>query len=229
MSPRVVQQGSSSDVVIAYHMGEPLDQMLAASFPDATIFNETGITYHDPNEVSPPPQAGRLILVGWSAGCQAIRVQLQRGVVPAAIIACDGIHGSYDVWKRYVEMARSGQVVMAITHSQVPGVQFPSTTEMAERLTGFVLDKFGPPSNPAVHSVGKLIVYSAEGNDAEAHKAQVRVVFPIAASAVMTALNTGEVPTGDSEFAPTGAQILALLAGVALGAATISIASSRKP
>src|SRR5262245_53630504 len=112
---RIVQPGKGDvrDVVLVYHLSSAVDAALRAAAPSACIGNETGPAFKGfysgtgPGRIAPLADAledlrrrigrfnvGRIIVVGYSEGCQASRTHLRAGADPDAIVAADGTHAS---------------------------------------------------------------------------------------------------------------------------------------
>lgn len=100
-------------------------------------------------------ELGRLVLVGFSEGCQAVRAWLAAGEVPSAAIAIDGIHGTKPApsavqvapWRSFFGRARAGERFGAVTATRIPTVKYLPTAVMLPIVTGFqpapLLDKEG--------------------------------------------------------------------------------------
>lgn len=94
--------------------------------------------------------ASAVVLVGWSAGCQAVREQLRAGAAPDAVVCLDGVAGSVPPteaqiapWRPLVARARAGEACFVLSHTAMgyterlpPAQRFESTTHMAALVTG---------------------------------------------------------------------------------------------
>lgn len=140
----------------------------------------------------------KVVLVGFSEGCQAPRAQLSDGAVPDAILAVDGIHGHYPTpdaareltpWSRYFDRARAGSSVMTATHTMIPTEPtFTMGQHMLQKLTGTELAPGPDPAHPNVYRDGALTIWSYPGTDAKAHEHQAQVVLPLRLRDVLVAL-----------------------------------------
>ncbi len=134
-----------------------------------------------------------VVLIGWSAGCQAPRELLRAGAAPDAILALDGISGAVpptaaqlDPWKAFAGRARAGEALFVLAHTAMgyterlpPGQRYESTTHMAAAITGTAGDT--PAPTGALSPVeGDLYVcaYPSADIDGAAHIRQQRQVMP---------------------------------------------------
>jgi hypothetical protein len=134
-----------------------------------------------------------VILIGWSAGCQALREQLRAGARPDVVLALDGISGSVppthdqlEPWRALVARARADECCAVIAHTAMtyterlpPAQRYASTTRTAELVTGTIGE--APPATGGIMSVeGELYVlaYPSKDIDGEAHKYQQSHVLP---------------------------------------------------
>lgn len=114
-------------------------------------------------EAAGGPELGRLVLVGFSEGCQAVRAWLAAGEVPTAAIGIDGIHGSkpapsaaqVDPWRAFFDRARAGERFGAVTATRIPTVTYLPTATMLPIVTGFP----AAPSEP--DAVGALLALAS--------------------------------------------------------------------
>jgi hypothetical protein len=212
MSLRLVREGiPGGDVVIVYHSGAP-DASLVSAAPDATIFVETFPAlkghYADPTPISDAVAAAggsarRVILAGWSEGCQGIRAQLRRGEIPAACIAADGIHSTrpaniadhIDPWRAYRDRAIAGEVVLFVSHTAIV-TPYLSTTETAELLETPGLHPTESIAGGETQSDGLFFLDAFPGTNADAHRFQGAVVLPDALRMVIAGAPPGGVRRG---------------------------------
>ncbi len=201
MSLRLVQpgEGNPRPLVILYLVGSPLDLELRealgktpaiAAYDDAmgdplssTISYVTGKTGADVSEV---------ILVGYSAGCKAVRRELLAGHDVAGVLAIDGTHASLppadwqiDVWRNYANRARLGNRLFVATCTQntyvethLPaGQRYSATVTILRAATNFTLT---PAIDPGGEHDGALHVYSysSQVTDKSAHARQQTEVLP---------------------------------------------------
>lgn len=114
-------------------------------------------------EAAGGPFLGRLVLVGFSEGCQAVRAWLAAGEVPTAVLAIDGAHGSSPApspaqvtpWRSFFDRARAGERFAAITATRIPTSGYLPTAAMLPILTGF------PPPPAVQDGVGALLSLAA--------------------------------------------------------------------
>ncbi len=204
MTLRLLQPPATPDapLVLLYHYSG--GEKTKAAAPGAAIATETG-TQAQYNTLGPDgiasvadaiAQVGQLaqmpgyapsllVLGGWSAGCQAVRTHLRAGVMPDAVLACDGTHSAIpptaaqiDPWKAYAEGAKAGRGAFLASCSSIDPPGFASTRATLRLITGFALDAFGTPEDPAITRDGQCIVYACSGDDAAAHIAQAEVLLP---------------------------------------------------
>lgn len=97
---------------------------------------------------APGARLGRIALSAWSAGFASVGAILkQRGMADRidAVLLADGPHTMYDAshhiyepgmekWVRLAEAAMRGEKLFALTHSSIPTIGFPSTTETIGEL-----------------------------------------------------------------------------------------------
>jgi hypothetical protein len=150
--------------------------------------------------MEPPPRpTGRVVLVGYSAGCQGVRAALLGAIPsPEAVVTIDGTHGSWppapwqlEVWRRLGERALGGGCLWVATtlgshryterlpHRPGPPkvAPFASTGHVLERALGYPEGKLR--LSQTIDSRGlHLRSYPSRDEDKEAHIAQVREVLP---------------------------------------------------
>lgn len=150
-------------------------------------------------------QLRRLVLCGFSEGCQAVRAWLAAGEVPSAVLVIDGAHGSKPTpseaqvipWRQFFARAINAGRYAAITATRIPTTTYLPTATMLPILTGF------PPPPPLVTSGasiepetvwqqmpawsgvpyqravrGQLVAEQWPGTDGPAHVQQAREVLP---------------------------------------------------
>jgi dienelactone hydrolase len=240
MGLRLVQsgQGEIRDLVVVYHLTAELDRAVREAAPRAIIVNDTrpharraeyrrttigGIATFEhliewARSEACALAVGRVVLVGYSAGCQAVRTHLADGAEPAAVVTIDGTHASdppllwqIDVWRQLATRARASDAVWIATHTQIVPPDFLSTKSVLSRATGWPLS-----SVDAVAMEGELTVRSYPGADAEAHRRQAREVLPAMLAQAMEALD--RLRSGaDTDRSPSS-----LAPGTTLGEATLA-------
>lgn len=188
-----------------YLVGDYASKLAAELGPEVCVVAETASKYNTYGDggVTPwqdaiavaqaqdPFEVGDLWLIGFSAGTQGVRTQLNAGCRPRYILACDGIHlpmgtptaEQADSWKRAAASARDGSIVFSVSCSKTPAYDFKSTRQSAEELFG---EKpcFGAPEYPCVVRDGEFRLYGATtltlATDPKGeHMAQLRQVLPV--------------------------------------------------
>lgn len=129
-------------------------------------------------------------LVGFSEGCQALRTYLLRDEAPAALIACDGTHGSWPArleareltpWRKRFEAALNGDGLFVASHSGLTYVEalkpspYASTWRVLREVSGWPLEVPKGSPRPIVHTEGTATIYSTDAPD---HIAQARDILP---------------------------------------------------
>ena len=126
---RILQRGFP-DLVILYLVGSHLDERVRSCLPRATI-----VVFDDAKGLSPSEVAKSLgmnvrslVVIGFSAGCQAVRSAIVGAEFPPherlGIVAVDGTHASLPaekwqvaVWRKLGEEARRGEKLCVATCS----------------------------------------------------------------------------------------------------------------
>ncbi len=208
MALRLVSAGRGEvrDLVVVYYLGAYSDRKLRdACPPNTVIVNDTRkptarYTRMRPNEGIDPlvsvrewaiRQSGalgidRTILLGFSAGCQALRTQLLAGEAPDAVVAVDGTHSGtqaagwqIDPWRDYLDLALGDKAVFVASHTQIVPPGYASTRKTLERVTGWVLPgKFPGGLEWAEHQESSALVVSYPGANAAAHSNQATRYAP---------------------------------------------------
>ncbi len=134
-----------------------------------------------------------LILVGWSAGCQAVRELLRAGAKPDAVLALDGISGSVppredqlEPWRRLAARASAGECCAVIAHTAMTymerrpaATRYASTTTTAGLIAGTIGE--APPvvgEVPALEGSLYVLAYPSADIDGDAHRRQQNLVMP---------------------------------------------------
>lgn len=218
---RLVRAGSgaSRPLVIAYFVANH-DALLAGLPAEACVLadvdNPGGRFTHAPGSggVDTLEQAANfahlyagtfeleaIVLLGWSAGCEAVREQLRAGAAPDVVVCLDGVAGSVPPteaqrapWLPLVARARAGEACFVLTHSAMeytehlpPAQRFESTTHMAVVVTGTM--GATPAATGDVDAVeGALYVlgYPSADIDAAAHIRQQTEVLPDVCARIVT-------------------------------------------
>ena len=203
MSFQIIQegQGSKRDVVLCYLIGDKGPVIAREVGPEACVVAQAASSYAQYGEVIPWQEAiqqagggtdfevARIWLIGFSAGCQAVRLQLNNGCPASVVIACDGIHGDkpqpadWQVapWRKLANRARAGEVVFSVSCSKTPTTTFLSTEDMAKYTFGWN-GCYGSYSSPCVDQSGLLRIYGATnggGDPKQEHLDQIRNVLPL--------------------------------------------------
>ncbi len=140
---------------------------------------------------APGATLGRIALEAWSAGFASVGAILkQPGVAERvdAVLLADGPHSMYDAphhiyepgmekWVRFAEASMRGEKLFALTHSSIPTLGYPSTTEtIGELLRETSVDKMptqaiGPRGMRGIYEShrGDFHVAGYEGQTAKDH------------------------------------------------------------
>lgn len=192
---RIVQRGSSPDILIAHLVGPHLDADLRRVLGPAPWI----VAFGDAQGLSPIKvtqalgleRVRSLVVVGYSAGCQAVRAALRSGSIPVAdrlgVVAIDGTHASMppedwqiQIWHDLAEQARRGERLFVATCTAQTYVEHLPTGRFLSTLTvlRMAIDETLEPG-AEIHD-GDLHVhaYPSKTIDKDAHIAQQRVVLP---------------------------------------------------
>lgn len=201
MTLQVIQRGTGTrrDLVIGYHCAplaglSPTACCVADLDGHYTRIGAGGVTSIGGTKAFVylkvgPFEVASVTLVGFSAGCQAVRAQLIAGETPEAAILLDGTSGEPqpEEWqiapyRELADRARLGECLAVFTYTQQT---YTETLPADERIawTGHVVNlATGVPLSPGpdVHTDGRLHVlsYPSKKIDAEAHTAQVTEALP---------------------------------------------------
>lgn len=169
------------------------------------------------------------VLVGWSAGAQAVRGMLQVGVAPDVVVALDGTSGSVPPawaqlapWHAMAERARRGEALFILTATQnvytrdlPPAERYEATayvvTELWSHSRPMTPAELLPPTAPgdeyregdfvvAIHRSGRI--------DGEAHRREQNVHLPDLVRRVVRPwldARRAAAPTDPPPTMPTGA------------------------
>jgi len=139
-----------------------------------------------------------IVLVGFSAGCQALRTQLTAGQEPTAYVAIDGIHSGTVAseaqlapWRGWMRKCGASipsaqpdaiprlpeQPLCIATCSQIQPSGYASVRLTLERITGWNLVPGGPDA-PALYQSGGLTIASYPGGAPKDHIAQASAALP---------------------------------------------------
>jgi hypothetical protein len=125
---------------------------------------------------------GRIVLVGYSAGCQGVRAILDDNETPDAVVAIDGIHSSsqptkwqIETWERYFDLAKANKAIMVASCTQITPPKFTSTRKTISLILGYDLPKLKDGDSPVSYRDGQCRVHIYEGRDRKAHSAQAQV------------------------------------------------------
>jgi len=237
MSLKIVQlgRGSTRDVALMYLVGAKAKDLAAELGPDVCVVAETASKYNvlGAGGVTPwndaiaeaqaqdPFDVGRIWLIGFSAGTQGVRTQLNIGCPAQYILACDGIHmplgnptaEQKDSWLRASQQARSGGLVFSVSCSKTAAYDFKTTRQSIIDL--FAVDPcFGSPSSPCVEQDGLFRVYGATtptiAQDPKGeHMAQLHEVLPVM---IRDARSGASGSSGDGWLC-----LLAIASGITIG------------
>lgn len=247
MAPRIVSpgQGPQRDVILTFLRGGDTAAVMA---PAAVVIEDVGpplVGHYDAaspnrgilrlpqyldmaNEAAGGNATGRVIVAGFSEGCQAGRSFLLDGDGGRidGLVCADGTHLSnppdpakYRAWKNAMEEARAGGRPFAASHASVAPGNYLSTHDTLELLAGTSLpqDPTGPTARLQALVEGNLLIESWGGHN---HYHQGQEVFPSLLAFVL-------------ERAP-GSRILAtlkhggaLVAGIVAGVAAVQWAAKK--
>jgi len=200
MAYRLVQAGSGEQrpLVILYLVGAQVDDAVRASLgptPAIAAFDDARGEGLDTTVTrvarAVDAEIGDVVLVGFSAGCQAVRRELVAGGDPAAVVTIDGTHANLppegwqiEIWQKLARRARHGERLFVATCTQNTYVEhlpkdqrYAAVVTVLRAATGFACQ---PAATPVGEHEGSLHVYSFESatTDHHAHVAQQRVVMP---------------------------------------------------
>lgn len=225
MAERMVQQGvgQARDLVVVYYLAAELDSKLKQAAPGALILNDTRANTAEYRVVGGggiapirdlAARTGReqgciirsITLVGYSAGCQALRAQLQRGAgdLVDGLVPVDGTHASFPApselmeikpWRDFADQARAKRKVMTATHTMLTYTEqlpkpFMCTWHVLQRVTGWPLAEQGEDGVPVPTEEGFLAVWSYADADAAGHRYQGREALPAALEATLKLVRT---------------------------------------
>ncbi|MEZ4301352.1 MAG: hypothetical protein R3B70_40840 [Polyangiaceae bacterium] len=159
---------------------EPLGQVVVRARRQAGPFSVRGVA-----------------LVGYGAGCRAVREQIREGARPDVVVAIDGVSGPpgpippdeyyLGPWRVVADRARRGECLAIFTHTSetymeaLPeGQRAPSTLTALREITGFDLSALTPGDPPSSARDGGLLVasYPSRSLDRIAHAAQRTMALP---------------------------------------------------
>ena len=132
-------------LVLAYHVGAV---RILPHVPESWGLATGSPPFTDPSVIAEARKlAGHspLVLVGWSAGCQAVRQLLRAGLEPLAVIALDGAHADWPAlqpWQveTWADYALRGVLVVTATRQTyvetLPRGRYASTLRVAAMLLG---------------------------------------------------------------------------------------------
>lgn len=212
MTVRVVQPGlgQTRHLLVVYHLSSSLDTaIMQAVGGDVLVLNITHppmvgayktVQMHEALVAQVAAQVGdcrigRVVLAGFSEGCQGVRAHLRAGEVPYAVVACDGTHAGWPIdeasvapWRAAFERAAEnpGRYAFAASHSGLTYVEklkppqgpYASTHSVLKRVTGMDLPLPSRVLEPVRQERGGACVWSCGGNDKDAHVRQARDILP---------------------------------------------------
>jgi hypothetical protein len=154
---------------------------------------------------------GRVVVVGYSAGCMGVRAMLGDAGDgpegwPDAVVAVDGIHSSrpptrwqHDVWQPYLAACRAGERVLVASCTQILPPAFSGTRETIGAITGLVLPKLRDEDEPVTIRDGQLRIHVHPGRGRAAHQRQAADHLAPMVAEAMVMLGATE----DAATAPT--------------------------
>lgn len=197
---RVVQEGRLPLVVMYLELagGDPSVkavrarlEVLRAALPGqaivATVEDDLRPSLDEPFRLIGQPKSDAVVLVGYSAGCQAVRRLLLDGVHPEAVVAIDGTHAALppqqwqiDVWRELAGEARRAERLFVATATQqlyvehLPEGRYMASRHVLELALGEELEPGAEVHEGALHAIS----YASANVDKEAHMRQAREVLP---------------------------------------------------
>lgn len=208
--------------VVAYHV----DASHLSALPESWGLALGSPPYTSPNAAEVRALAGDspLVLVAWSAGCQAVRGLLLAHVDPVAVVALDGAHGSLPVlpWQvsAWADYARGGRLVLTCTQqTYVEGLprasRYASTLRIASAVWSTLTGDEPGQLSPGVreHGNARVEVHASAAIDADAHVREVSTHLPrILRDIIIPALDTSsaQVAHADAPVLTRGRGALAL-------------------
>lgn len=159
-----------------------------------------------------PFEVEATILIGWSAGGQALREQLRSGARPEVVIELDGASGSVppthdqlDPWQQAAARARRGEMLFVMTCTQLtytralpPAERFEATVYVAtEVATGSRPLSPSELLTPGEYPDGSFLVavHASGSMDGEAHKREQNLHLPDLLARVVRPWLLGRTPT----------------------------------
>jgi hypothetical protein len=213
VSPRLIHFGSgvARDVVVFYALSD-LDHARSLLWPEACALADWTGPYAivSPDDIEPlghviararreagPFRVRTVVLIGYGAGCRAIREQIRDGARPDVIVALDGVAGppgpippdEYHLgpWRVVADRARRSDCLAVLTHTSQtfmealpPGQRYASSLTVLREITNFELASLGPGDPPVQTRSGGLVVqsYPSRTLDRVAHAAQRTFALP---------------------------------------------------
>lgn len=164
---------------------------------------------------------GRVILVGFSRGCQAIRTYAIEGYLADGNVLCDGVMGpiplggsNFDAWRRLFDNAKGGGPPVAASHSCIQTAPVASSTHTTlSALAGVNLPCSDTTGASVEYVDGNLTILSGGGGDAAAHIWQANNALPALLQRVLSQAVPG---TGASYAGGTRSVLRWLAMGVGL-------------
>jgi hypothetical protein len=193
LQERNIEEAGLNAVVVSVNLGTASDAYSGAFSPpgafDTLLTNTQRML--DRTQRAPGARLGRVALSAWSAGFAAVGAILrQPGAAERidAILLADGPHANYvaahqvndkalEKWAHFAQAAMRSEKLFALTHSSIPTVGYPSTTETVGELLKLTslekqpVDTVGPRGmRPIYESTrGDCHVEGFEGQTARDH------------------------------------------------------------
>lgn len=194
---RLVQKREGAPLVCLFLVGSHLDEELRDALPDAAI--AATAENHPQARIEHVETARQLTgagdqaaLVGYSAGCQAVRSIILGGLRPMAVMAIDGTHGSLppqswqvQVWRDCIERARREEMLFVATclqQSYVEALPPPQRFASTRHILELALDEELPPGTELHGASLHIYSYPSKAIDADAHRHQQTTVLPLLVS-----------------------------------------------
>ncbi len=163
-----------------------------------------------------PFEVDATILIGWSAGAQALREQLRSGARPEVVIELDGASGSVppthdqlDPWQQAAARARRGEMLFIMTCTQLtytralpPADRYEATVYVATEIaTGSRPLSPSELLTPGEYPDGSFFVavHASGSMDGEAHRREQNIHLPDLLARVVRPWLLGRVPNTSAD------------------------------
>lgn len=220
MGPELARRLPPGSCVVA-------DKAIYFETPDP--FGPQGVTRWDAMLATLQDQLGftgrHLWLIGFSAGCWAVRAQLAAGAPASYVLAADGVHlplgtpapQEEQPWLEAAAAARARALVLSVSVSGTPAFKSRDTRTSARDLFGWT-GCMGSYADPCIERDGFLSIYGATyggtGNAGE-HKDQINLLLP-------RMIDDAQLLSAPLAAAPSSSKTAKVVAGLAALAALLA-------